>query len=87
MSSGCVEVPGEGLQTVSAPGCPMLRSVRARPMYPVQGYCALGCSPGGFMIPSIAEFREFCSGSGFAACPWFRSAQDSLPAMPEGRGQ
>jgi hypothetical protein len=87
MSDGCVEVAGEGLQTVSVPGCPMFRSVRARPLYPVQGYCVLGCSPGGFMIPSIAEFREFCTGSGFAACPWFTRAQDSLPAVPEGRGQ
>jgi hypothetical protein len=83
MSNGGVGVLGEGLQAVSGPMCPMLRPVQAGPLYPVQGYCVLGCSPVGLMIPSIAEFREFCSGPGFAACPWFGSAQDSRPAKRE----
>ena len=72
---------GENFQAVSESICPMLRPVQAGPLYPVQGYCILGRSSGGFMIPSIAEFREFCSGSGFAACPWFGSAEDGLLAQ------
>ena len=81
MSNGCVAVQGGDLQTVSARVCPMFRSVRAGSLYPVQGYCLLDRSPGGFMIPSIAEFREFCTTSGFAACPWFGGGQDD----PQGR--
>ena len=80
MSNGCVGGPSEGLQAASVSTCPMLRSAHARSLYPIRGYCVLGRSDGGFMIPSIAEFREFCSGPGFTACPLFRSAQDNLSA-------
>jgi hypothetical protein len=87
MSDGSVGMLVEGLQSVSVRMCPMLRLVPAGHMYPVRGYCVVGRSPGGFMIPSIAEFREFCSGPGFAACPWFGSAQDDLQARPEASEQ
>jgi len=80
MSDGCVHALAEDHQAVTVLLCPMLRAAQAELLYPVQGYCILGRSPAGFMIPSIAEFREFCSGPGFTACPLFRSAQESLPA-------
>ena len=80
MTNEGVGVLAKDLEAVSVPMCPMLRPAQAGPLYPVQGYCILGRSSGGFMIPSIAEFREFCSGSGFAACPWFGSAEDGLLA-------
>ncbi len=83
MSDGRVEALAEDDQAVTMPVCPMLRAVQAKLLYPVEGYCTLGRSPGGFMIPSIAEFREFYSGPGFTACPLFRSAQDNLSAKQD----
>jgi hypothetical protein len=83
MESSHVGVLGEGLPAASESACPHLRSVLGGQLYPVQCYCVLGGSPGGFMIPSIEEFREFCSGSRYAVCPWFGDAQDNLPAKHE----
>ena len=86
MSDGRVEALAEDHQAVTVAVCPMLQAVQAKLLYPVQGYCILGPSPGCFMIPSIAEFREFCSGPGFTACPLFRSAQDNLSAKQDRDG-
>ena len=86
MSNESVDALGEGLQAVSVPTCPKLRPVQVGSLYPVRGYCVLGRCPGGFMIPSIAEFREFCSGPGFAACPWFGGVEDRPHVEHQGTG-
>jgi len=65
----------ELLRQVRVPVCPRIRPVRARPFYPVDGYCVPEQSSGWFMIPSIEEFRTFCTGAGFSQCPWFKGVQ------------
>ena len=52
--------------------CPQLRACRAERLYPVQGYCVLAESPGWFMIPSIEEYREYCTTPRSGDCCWFR---------------
>ena len=54
------------------PQCPQLRACRADRLYPVQGYCVLAESPGWFMIPSIEEYREYCTTPRWGDCCWFR---------------
>ena len=54
------------------PRCPQLRACRAERLYPVRGYCVLAESPGWFMIPSIEEYREYCTTPRYGDCCWFR---------------
>jgi hypothetical protein len=54
------------------PRCPQLRACRVERLYPVQGYCMLAESPGWFMIPSIEEYREYCTTLRHGDCCWFR---------------
>jgi hypothetical protein len=54
------------------PLCPQLHACDLEGLYPVQGYCILADSPGWFMIPSIEEYREYCTTPRFGACRWFR---------------
>ncbi len=53
------------------PRCPQLRVCRVERLYPVQGYCVLAESPGRFMIPSIEEYREYCTTPLWGDCHWF----------------
>ncbi len=64
------------------PACPQFRPVTARWVYPVEGYCVLGAAPGRFMIPSIEEYREFCTTGQSAACPWFQTVPPSRSPRP-----
>ena len=54
------------------PRCPQLRACCAERLYPVQGYCVLADQPGWFMIPSIEEYREYCTTLRWGDCGWFR---------------
>ena len=69
------------------PRCPQLRACRAERLYPVQGYCVLAESPGWFMIPSIEEYREYCTTPRWGACCWFRrSSPGENTEIVEGHG-
>jgi hypothetical protein len=54
------------------PLCPQLRACAPERLYPVEGYCVLAASPGWFMIPSVEEYREYCTTPRFGACRWFQ---------------
>jgi hypothetical protein len=56
------------------PLCPQLHSCDHERLYPVEGYCVLADSPGWFMIPSIEEYRQYCTTPRFGECRWFRGA-------------
>jgi hypothetical protein len=53
------------------PLCPQFRQCAVERLYPVQGYCVLSQSSGWFMVPSIEEYRKYCTTSCFGACCWF----------------
>jgi hypothetical protein len=63
-----------GLREDPRPLCPQFRGCDHEGLYPVQGYCVLADSPGWLMLPSIEEFREYCTTPQFRACRWFRGA-------------
>jgi len=65
---------GEHLRENQVPLCPQLRPATAQWLYPVEGYCTLEHIPGGLMIPSIEEYRTYCTSSRFHECKWFRKA-------------
>jgi hypothetical protein len=60
-----------GLQGESPPRCPQLRACHAKGMSPVHGYCVLADTPGWFMIPSLTEYRAYCTTPRWDACGWF----------------
>lgn len=62
----------ERLSEDPRPQCPQLRACRVERLYPVEGYCVLVDSPGWFMIPSIEEYREYCTTPRWGDCCWFR---------------
>lgn len=64
----------EHLQERAVPLCPQLRPAHAEWLYPVKGYCVLDRSPGWFMIPSIEEYRSYCTTPRFRECCWFGGA-------------
>jgi hypothetical protein len=70
------------LRTARRPVCPQFRPVSAKWIYPVEGYCVLAGASGQLMIPSIEEYREFCTAGRSAACPWFQTPPYSLPPRP-----
>jgi len=65
----------EHLKQNRVPLCPQLRQACMDWLYPVQGYCILEHIPGGLMIPSIEEYRTYCTTSRFHECKWFRKAE------------
>jgi hypothetical protein len=70
------------------PLCPQFRGCGIEGLYPVQGYCVLSQSPGWFMIPSIEEYREYCTTPRFGECCWFRGTGEfrgSVETQPEER--
>ncbi|MBI5166755.1 MAG: hypothetical protein HY998_03290 [candidate division NC10 bacterium] len=47
--------------------CPYLKKVECDWLYPVEGYCE-GYGGGKLRIPSIAEYREFCTSGRHTQC-------------------
>jgi hypothetical protein len=73
----------ESLRRVRRPECPHMRSAAANWLYPVEGYCVLSRAPAWLMIPSIEEFRQYCTTVEFHKCPWFAGSRDEpVPALP-----
>lgn len=72
------------LRNIPRPLCPQFRECDVERLYPVQGYCALAQSPAWFMVPSIEEFREYCTTSRFAQCCWFSGGRETGGSV-EGR--
>jgi hypothetical protein len=68
-------------QTEAAPCCPRFRRVALERLYPVTGYCVLTHRTGRLMIPSIEEYRAYCTSSRFRRCPWW-----AHPERAEERG-
>jgi hypothetical protein len=50
-------------------GCPLLKPAEADWRYPVAGYCR---GLGALMIPSVEEYRTWCSTEEYPACPIYR---------------
>lgn len=75
----------ERLREVRLPACPQMRPACVERLYPVQGYCVLSQVPAWFMIPSIAEFRDYCTTPRFRQCPWFAGAGDGTDQGPPER--
>ncbi len=69
---GHLQVSADATEPRQTTTCPQLRPAQADWLYPVEGYCVLGHWPG-YMIPSIAEYRERCTTARFVECPQFRS--------------
>jgi hypothetical protein len=60
------------LREARLPVCPRVRSAQTKWPNAVDGYCVLGFEPG-YMIPSLVEYRSYCTTSLFSQCPWFRA--------------
>jgi len=68
--------------------CPQFRPCDLEGLYPVRGHCVLSRCPGWFMIPSIEEYRMFCTKVGFAQCRWFHDAGETAePVLDPDGGQ
>ncbi len=66
-SQGTQQGPPGGFQGSGEPVCPFFKKVSAKWLYPLAGYC--GNRPDGkLMIPSIAEYRQFCTTEDFQSC-------------------
>ena len=52
--------------------CPFLEPARPDWIYPVAGYCR-GVRRGWLMLPSVDEYRTWCSTPDHPACPIFRA--------------
>ena len=70
------------LQEEPRPLCPQFQSYNLERLYPVQGHCALSGFPGWFMIPSIEEYRTYCTKAAFALCHWFGRAGEPVAQFP-----
>ncbi len=57
--------------------CPQFLALRDDGAYPILGYCALSAAPGALMIPSVEEFRTFCTTDAFRHCPWWEARQSA----------
>ncbi len=90
-SERTAEIPAhevaEGLCQERRPRCPQFRQVGMESPYPVQGYCVLGQSTGWFLIPSIAEYRGYCTTSQFGACRWFGGTGERFGSVEGQRGE
>lgn len=51
--------------------CPYLKRVGREVGYAIEAYCQC-YSPQGLYIPSLAEFRRFCTGGEYHRCPVYR---------------
>ncbi len=59
-------------QEAGEPICPFFKKATADWLYPVTGYCR-GRPDGMLFIPSIAEYRDFCTTERFRLCENYRS--------------
>jgi len=64
-------VTGVKFQGPGEPVCPFFKQVAADWLYPVTGYCR-GRKDGKLMIPSISEYRTFCTTDRFRLCEHVR---------------
>ena len=69
------------LREVPRHRCPQMRPACAEWLYPVEGYCVLKWTPAWLMIPSIEEFRQYCTAR-FRQCPWFAGSWDEATPGP-----
>ena len=63
-----------GFQGLGEPICPFFKKAHADRLYPVTGYCR-GRLNGKLMIPSIAEYREFCTTERCRSCRYCNKGQ------------
>lgn len=86
--STTVETGGlaERLRQVHLPLCPQIRSANTV-WRAVEGYCVFDRGPGRLMIPSVEEFRNYCTTLKFHQCPWFGGRRDGAdaPITPRSR--
>ncbi len=76
----------EQLRQEGRPVCPQFRRACREGSYPVQGYCVLAEASGWFMLPSIAEYRGYCTTSRFGECRWFGGPGEGLVSVEGHRG-
>ncbi len=69
------------------PLCPQFRAYKLEGLYPVRGHCALSRSPGWYMIPSIEEYRTYCTRVAFVLCRWFGQADEAAGAVVDHPGE
>jgi hypothetical protein len=69
------------LREVPRHRCPQMRPACAEWLYPVEGYCVLKWAPAWLMVPSIEEFRQYCTAR-FRQCPWFAGSWDEATPGP-----
>lgn len=74
----------ESLREVRRHRCSQMRPARAEWLYPVEGYCILSRAAAWLMIPSIEEFRQYCTTPRFRECPWFGGSKDRVGARQAG---
>lgn len=74
------------LQQAHLPVCPQMRPAGTL-WRAVEGYCVFDCAPGRHMIPSVEEFRNWCTTQQFHQCPWFGVTRDGAgaPMTPRSR--
>ncbi len=75
------------LREEPGPLCPQFRSYNLERLYPVQGHCALSRSQGGFMIPSIEEYRTYCTRVTFVLCRWFGQTGEAAEPVADRPGE
>ena len=71
-----------GFQGLGEPICPFFKKAGADWLYPVTGYC-LGRLNGKLMIPSIAEYREFCTTERCRSCRYCSAGQPIEDKEPD----
>lgn len=65
---------GGGFHGPGEPICPFFKKAGADWLYPVTGYCQ-GRLNGKLMIPSVAEYREFCTTERYRFCRYCSEGQ------------
>ncbi len=68
-------IPAQATHFHEDPQCHQFREQKIG-RYPMKGVCLFSQSPGWFMIPSIEEYREYCTTSRFGTCCWYRGAEE-----------
>jgi hypothetical protein len=76
----------EHLREEHEPLCPQFRLHHTERPYPVQGSCVVASWPGWLMIPSIEEYREYCTTPRFGQCRWFSGAGGTSGSSKGRRG-
>ncbi|MDD5558179.1 hypothetical protein [Candidatus Methylomirabilis sp.] len=66
--------PGGGFHGLGEPICPFFARAGTDWLYPVTGYCR-GRPDGKLMIPSVAEYRDFCTTERYRSCRYRGNGQ------------